>query len=103
MLRRLVVPASLILAAFALAHGLAAQNKPAGEPGQSASLTTEQIVANMVSRNESRAAALSGYTGRRVYQLHYRGFPGSRDAELIVQARYSAPATKEFTIVSQSG
>ena len=65
--------------------------------------STEQVVALMVSHNESRAEALRGYTGRRVYHLEYPGFPGSRNAELIVESRYSAPSTKEFTVISQSG
>jgi hypothetical protein len=57
----------------------------------------------MMLRNRSRAVALSGYTGQRTYHLSYHGFPGSQDAELIVEARYSAPSTKQFSVISQSG
>jgi hypothetical protein len=76
-----------------------AQDRKLKEP----SLTADQIVARMVERNEERAAALKAYTGRRVYQLHYHGFPGDREGELVVEMQYAAPATKEFHIVSQTG
>jgi hypothetical protein len=76
---------------------------PASAANRSAMLTVDQIVSAMMAHNESRAAALRGYTGRRVYHLRYRGFPRNKDGALIVEARYSAPATKQFTVVSQSG
>jgi hypothetical protein len=76
-----------------------AQTGPAAEPAMNA----EQVVAMMVAKNEARTTALRGYTGIRVYQLHYRGRPGNREAELTVEARYTAPSTKQFTVVSQSG
>lgn len=81
-----------------------AQNTPPPTlPTASAGLNADEIVANMVLRNESRAAALRSYTGRRMYHLYYRGFPGNKDAELTVEARYSAPGRKTFTVLSQSG
>jgi hypothetical protein len=70
---------------------------------ESPSLTADQIVARMTARNEERAAALKAYTGRRVYQLHYHGFPSDREAEIVVEMRYTAPTTKEFHVVSQTG
>jgi hypothetical protein len=91
-IRRCVLPAVLALGRL---HCLA----QAGAAPASA----EQIVAVMAARNESRAAALAGYTGRRIYRLSYRGFPANKDAELVVEARFRAPATKEFTVISQSG
>ena len=57
----------------------------------------------MTERNEQRAAALKAYSGRRVYQLHYQGFPRDQEAELLVEMQYSAPSTKEFHVVSQTG
>ncbi|HXW56505.1 MAG TPA: hypothetical protein VEJ67_12205 [Candidatus Cybelea sp.] len=65
--------------------------------------SAEQIVAKMVSRNQLRAAALRGFTGRRVYQLRYRGFPRDESAEMVVAVHYTAPSTKDFTVLSESG
>lgn len=66
-------------------------------------LSVQQIVDNLVQRNVERARALGAYKGTRVYRLEYRGFPSSRSAEITVDVQYRAPATKEFTILSQSG
>jgi hypothetical protein len=57
----------------------------------------------MVERNLERARALGAYQGTRVYRLEYRGFPGSRSADMIVDVKYRAPETKEFSIRSESG
>ena len=53
-------------------------------------LTTEQVVDNLVRRNVERAQALEGYQGTRIYRLEYHGFPASRSAEMVVDARYIA-------------
>src|SRR5579864_4564769 len=66
-------------------------------------LSTEEIVTKMVERNLERAHALGAYQGTRVYHLEYRGFPGSRDAEMIVEMKYRSPNTKYFTVRSQHG
>src|SRR5579864_6489520 len=66
-------------------------------------LTTEDIVTRMVERNLERARALGAYQGTRVYRLEYRGFPGSRNAEMIVEMKYRSPNTKDFTVRSQHG
>lgn len=60
-------------------------------------------VENLAQRNAERAQALERHVGRRRYQLDYTGFPGNRRAEMVVEAKYAAPATKEFTILSQDG
>lgn len=65
--------------------------------------TAEQIITKLAEHNRQRADALKGYTSKRTYQLHYRGFPGSKDAEMVVEAHYRAPSTKEFKIISESG
>jgi hypothetical protein len=67
------------------------------------SLTTEQVVQNLVQMNLHRAQALHAYTGVRTYRVDYRGFPSSRSAEMNVQVRYSSPGTKKFTIQSATG
>lgn len=68
-----------------------------------APLPVEQVVERLSQRNAERAQALQRYVSRRRYLLEYTGFPGDRRAEMVVEARYAAPTTKEFTIVSQSG
>ena len=66
-------------------------------------LGVHDVVQNLEARNRERSQALHGFEGTRVYSLHYRGFPHSYDAEMVVGVRYQAPATKEFTVISQSG
>jgi hypothetical protein len=66
-------------------------------------LTAEQVVDNLVRRNQERAQALLHSEATRVYHLVYRGFPGTREAEMTVEATYSSPSFKEFKVVSQSG
>ncbi len=75
------------------------QPATAGAPG----LTVEEIVTRLVQANEQRAHALQGFTGKRLYRLEYQGFPGHQEANMTVMAHYSAPATKNFEIISQSG
>jgi len=70
---------------------------------QTTALTAEQVVQRMAEMNAARAANLRAYTGRREYELHYRGFPGARDADMLVKARFDAPASKDFEVVSSSG
>ena len=67
------------------------------------SLTAHEIVSNLEQRNQARAKALHRFEGTRVYSLHYRGFPHGYDAEMVVNLTYQSPASKEFTVVSQSG
>lgn len=83
------------------AAGAQPSNAIAMEPRST--LTAEQIVDNLVRRNLERAQALDGYQGTRVYRLEYHGFPGSRSAEMVVDARYKAPETKELTVRSETG
>src|ERR1700693_2350075 len=66
-------------------------------------LNTEQVVTNLVQKNFERAQALMSYAGTRIYRLEYHGFPGSRDGEMIVDVKYQSPATKEFTVRSETG
>jgi hypothetical protein len=67
------------------------------------SLSADQVVDNLVRKNQERARALLHVEGTRVYHLDYRGFPGDREAEMIVEATYDSPASKEFKVVSESG
>jgi hypothetical protein len=69
----------------------------------SSSLSADQVVDNLVRKNQERAQALLHFEGTRVYHLVYRGFPGDREAEMIVEATYDSPSSKEFNVVSASG
>ncbi|HWY04274.1 MAG TPA: hypothetical protein VNX60_11430 [Candidatus Acidoferrum sp.] len=66
-------------------------------------LSAEEIVTRMVEKNLQRARALAAYQGTRVYRLEYRGFLGSKSAEIVVDVRYRSPGTKEFNIRSEKG
>jgi tRNA splicing endonuclease len=66
-------------------------------------LNADQVVQNLVRMNLERAEALQGYQSTRVYRLEYKGFPGGRSAEIVVNVKYRAPGTKEFVIVSEIG
>jgi hypothetical protein len=66
-------------------------------------MSAEEIVARMRQSNSLRAAALSAYDGRRSYSLSYRGFPSDREAQEDVVAHYTAPASKNFDVISGRG
>ena len=69
----------------------------------SAPLSADQVVDNLVRKNEERAKALLHSEGTRVYRLAYRGIPKDSYAEMIVQATYDSPSSKQFKVVSESG
>jgi hypothetical protein len=69
-------------------------------PASNAPLRIEQVVENLVRMNLERSQALHVYHGTRIYRVEYRGFPGTRSAEMIVDVKYQSPGTKEFTILS---
>ena len=68
-----------------------------------ARLTLPEVVARLTERNAERAAELSGFRSERTYQIDYKGIPHAMHAEMVVDLTYSAPATEDFKVVSQSG
>jgi hypothetical protein len=66
-------------------------------------LNLSQVVERLVQKNAERAKALESYRGKRIYKIDYKGFPSALRAEVIVEMTYTAPAKKDFKIVSQSG
>ncbi len=66
-------------------------------------LTVDDIVQRLADGEKRRAQDLKGYTEQRTYAVSYHGFPASLSATLVVAVTYSAPATKQFTVVSQTG
>ncbi len=95
-----IYPVIALLVVACVATGLPAMAQPG--PVR-APLSAEQVVGNLVRMNAERSRALNSYQGTRTYRLEYRGFPGTRAAEMIVDVKYQSPSTKEFTIRSQSG
>jgi hypothetical protein len=67
-----------------------------------APLPLAQVVERMTQKNAERAYALERFRGRRFYTIDYNGFP-KMHAEMVVDVLFTAPATKDFTIVSESG
>jgi hypothetical protein len=96
--------ALLCVAAILTVPSSAAENpKAPASPTATSPLTTDQVVDNLVTKNEERARALLHSEATRVYRLTYRGFPGDREAEMTVEATYNSPSSKEFKVISESG
>ncbi|MBV9669933.1 MAG: hypothetical protein JOZ43_03165 [Acidobacteriales bacterium] len=73
------------------------------EPSADAPLSVDQIVARLVSKNEARSKALTGYSSIRTYHLECHCI-SPKKADMTVRARYSAQRrTKDFEVVSESG
>jgi hypothetical protein len=83
--------------------GAAVDSSPLPLSITTAPLSVDQVVANLVRKDEERARALRHYESSRVYHLSYRGFPGDRDAEMTVDATYDSPSSKNFKVISQKG
>ncbi len=66
-------------------------------------LTLNQVVDNLIAENIKRSDSLQGYQSRRTYKVSYKGFFGDLHADMVVDLDYTAPDTKKFTIVSESG
>ena len=102
--------ATRVAIAAAVLAPLVAAKLIAGDSGSSSPsatargpLSADQVVDNLVRRNQERAQALLHSEATRVYRLVYHGLPSDREAEMTVQATYDRPSSKEFKIVSQSG
>src|ERR1700686_769912 len=91
------------LLAATLVGGAGADSGPLPPSITTAPLSVDQVVNNLVRKDQERAQALRHYESIRVYRLSYRGFPGDRDAEMTVAATYDSPSTKSFRGISQTG
>jgi hypothetical protein len=91
----------LMPSCFTIELTAVAQRQEVSAPNNS--LPAQEVAASLVEMNLRRAQALHTYHGTRIYRLEYRGFPSSRSAEMVVDVKYRAPATKEFTIESSEG
>lgn len=95
--------ALLLLLAIGMWQPASAQEAQPALSTPPAPLDAEQVVENLVRMNRQRAQELRAYQGSRTYHLDYRGFPGSRSAQMVVAVKYRSPETKEFTVQSQTG
>jgi len=93
----------LILISILVGFGAAADSGSLPPSITTAPLSVEQVVNTLVRKDVERAQALRHYESTRVYRLSYRGFPGDREAEMIVEASYDSPSTKNFKVISQKG
>jgi hypothetical protein len=100
-IRGSVCSAFLLASLLLLASAGLAQESTIG-PGQPRRPLSE-VVERLTEKNAERAKALERYTSRRTYRLDYTGFPSSMHAEMVVNMSYTAPATEEYSVVSQSG
>jgi len=66
-------------------------------------LPGDEVAARLMSRNAERAQNLRHVDSTRRYNLDYTGFPSALSAHMEVKASYTAPGTKEFTVISESG
>jgi hypothetical protein len=67
------------------------------------SLTSAQIVEEMLRHNQARAEGLRHYQSIRHYEVEYKGYAARLNAKLVVEANYDAVNGKSFRILSQSG
>ena len=93
----------LFLLAATLVGAFGADPSPLPPSITTAPLSVDQVVNNLVRRDEERARALLHLESTRVYRLSYRGFPGDRYAEMTVEATYDSPSSKSFKVISQKG
>ena len=89
-----------VLTALALRSVAPAQPLP---PKVQPALTTDQVVSQLVQRNQARAALLKHYESCRYYSVDYVGFPSEKSAAMVVDMAYDAPAQKRFHILKEQG
>jgi hypothetical protein len=92
-----------VLLILTMGQPATAQQSDAARVAVRAPLTAEQVVQNLVLMNLHRAQALQSFHGSRTYRVDYRGFPGNRSADMVVNVKYLSPQTKEFAIQSTTG
>jgi len=101
-----LAPASILLcAASAVYAQTALPSSPSNATLASTrpSLTSPEIVEQMIRHNQARADELKHYQSVRTYQVEYKGYAARLAARMVVEANYDAVSGKTFRIVSQSG
>ncbi|MGH9487432.1 MAG: hypothetical protein ACRD04_07550 [Terriglobales bacterium] len=74
----------------------------APSPTSPATLTTQQVVQNMVAMRLARRQALRAFTAVRSYQVSYSGL-GHKSAAMTVRVAFRQPGPKRFIVISESG
>lgn len=97
----ILVGSIFFLSAGGMAQALTTKVVSASSPPSPLSL--DQVVDNLIAENLKRSDSLLGYQSRRTYTVTYKGFAGDVHAQMVVDLNYSAPDTKTFTVVSESG
>jgi hypothetical protein len=77
--------------------GLSMQGVGQGTPA------ADEIVTQMMARNQQRQAGLSGFTSERTYKLEYKGTGGEHHGEIRVHAEYLGAEQKRLTVTDESG
>ena len=99
-------PIAWLLAIFGIwgaAQQIPGGQKQSGVLAVSSPLTTHQVVERLTGMNLRRAQALHSYHGTRSYRVEYRSSLKTVSAEMVVEVKYLAPGTKDFTIQSSTG
>ncbi len=91
-----------ILLLAAIAASATEEGTAPGPCSAELNLPADEVAARLMSRNAERVEKLRGFDSIRQYNLDYTGFP-SLSARMEVSASYSAPGTKEFAVISESG
>lgn len=71
--------------------------------GRTAPFSAEQVAKNLEQKDQQRATALEQFSSQRIYHMHYHGFAGDYEAQMVVDVTYRAPNVKQFKVVSQTG
>lgn len=86
----------------AVAAGVVAWGQIAGRV-VGPNLSADEIVRRVMGHDAARRAALVRYGSERTYGMDYKGPIGERHARMQVRMDYSAPESKRFTVLSETG
>ncbi len=92
-----------MLAGSLLVAGLSSSCRAREGLSSASAVSADVVIQKMMAANARRSQELKGFTGKRSYRVDYHGFPSGRDAEMQIEATYTAPDKKDFKIISQSG
>lgn len=70
---------------------------------QCQTLSADQIVRRVMQHDAGRREALIRYGSERTYLMDYKGPIGERHARMQVRMDFSAPESKRFTVLSETG
>jgi hypothetical protein len=63
----------------------------------------DEIVTQMLAKNQQRQAGLNGFTSDRTYTLEYKGTGGEHHGKIRVHAEYLGAGQKRLTVIEESG